>query len=318
MALRPFRFGVINQTFGSAKAWREGAIKAEGLGIATFLIRDHFVPNHFGDQFAPFSALAFAAAATTTLKVGTFMIDNDFRHPAVLAKECTTLDALSEGRFELGLGAGWLAAEYERTGLSFDSAGKRLTRMEESIGILKGLLAGEAVTFNGEHYQVDTLRNFPTPASGRLPLMIGGGKKRVLQIAGREADIVSVMTSTLTTTFSATADPNERRTAAIEARLGWIREGAEDRFAQIELSTGADMIVTDSKASRTGQFIAEHGWSGLTPADIADMPLVQIGSLDAIADGLRAVRERFGFSYFVISDSQMDEFAPLIARLVNT
>ncbi len=317
MPLRPFRFGVINQSFSTAAAWREQAKKAEAIGCSTFLIRDHLVSDHFGIQFAPFTALAIAAAATNNIHVGTYMIDNDFRHPAVLAKECATLDLLSDRRFELGLGAGWLKSEYDRAGISFDPAGIRLSRMEESIKILKGLLAGEAVTVKGDHYDVHALQNFPTPTAGRIPLVIGGGKKRVLQIAGREADTVGVMTSTLTTTFSSTADPDERRTAAVEARLGWIKEGAGMRFDQIELCTGADMIVTDAKASHVEQLIDTNGWSGLTASDIADMPLIQIGSLDAIADGLHEIRERFGFSYFVIDDSEMDDLAPLIAHLAN-
>jgi probable F420-dependent oxidoreductase len=215
MPLRPFRFGVINESFSTAAAWRGQAKKAEAIGCSTFLIRDHLVPDHFGAQFAPFTALAMAAAATTSLHVGSYMIDNDFRHPAVLAKECATLDLLSDGRFELGLGAGWLTSEYHRAGIPFDPAGVRLSRMEESINVLKTLFAGEEATFKGAHYDLNALSNFPTPATGRVPLVIGGGKKRVLQIAGREADVVGVMTSTLTTTFSSTADPEGRRAAGV-------------------------------------------------------------------------------------------------------
>lgn len=315
---RPFRFGVINETMTTAAAWREQAIKAEALGYSTFLIRDHLAPDHFGPQFAPFTALAIAAGVTTTLRLGTYMIDNDFRHPAILAKEAATLDLLSDGRFELGLGAGWLVSEYEQSGIPFDPAPVRLARMEESIAILNGLFAGKAVTFNGDHYHVAGLCNYPPSASGQpLPLVIGAGKRQALRLAGRHADTVGVMTSTLTTTFSSTANPEERRTAGVRARLDWIREGAGDHFAEIELSTGAEIIVTDNRACRTEQLIAENGWSGLTSADIDDMPLVKIGTLDAIADGLRHAREEFGFSYFVFSDARMDELAPLVARLVG-
>jgi alkanesulfonate monooxygenase SsuD/methylene tetrahydromethanopterin reductase-like flavin-dependent oxidoreductase (luciferase family) len=148
--------------------------------------------------------------------------------------------------------------------------------------------------------------------------VIGGGKRRILQLAGRHADTVGVMTSTLTTTFSTTANPEERRTAGVRARLDWIREGAGERFTEIEFSTGAEIIVSDSRASRIEQLTIDNGWSGLTTAEIDDMPLVQIGSLDAIADGLRRVREEFGFSYFVFSDAHMDELAPLVARLAGT
>jgi alkanesulfonate monooxygenase SsuD/methylene tetrahydromethanopterin reductase-like flavin-dependent oxidoreductase (luciferase family) len=191
--------------------------------------------------------------------------------------------------------------------------------MEESIGMLNGLFAGEAVTFHGEHYRVTDLRSYPPTTDGRpLPLVIGGGKRRMLQLAGRHADTVGVMTSTLTTTFSTTANPEERRTAGVRARLDWILEGAGERFPEIELSTGAEIIVSDSRACRIEQLIIDNGWSGLTRADIDDMPLAQAGSLDAIADGLRHVRAQFGFSYFVLSDAQMDELAPLVARLAGS
>ena len=318
MTARPFRFGVINETFGSAAAWRDGAKKAEALGFSTFLIRDHLVADHFGVQFAPFSALAIAAAATSSIHLGTYVIDNDFRHPAVLAKECATLDLLSDGRFELGLGAGWLKAEYDRAGVPFDSAAVRLSRMEESIEILKELFSGREATLSGAYYNVDRLPNYPTPVARRIPLVIGGGRKRVLQIAGRVADTVAVMTSTLTTTFSSTADPDERRAAAIEARIGWIKEGAGGRFDEIELSTGPDLIVTDRRGARTEDLIARNGWDGLTAFDIAAMPLIRIGSIDEIAGGLHEIRERFGFSYFVFADGQMDELAPLINLLADT
>jgi probable F420-dependent oxidoreductase len=309
---------VINETMTTASAWRDQARKAEALGFATFLIRDHLVPDHFGPQFAPFSALATAAAVTSTLRLGTYMIDNDFRHPAVLAKEAATLDLLSDGRFELGLGAGWLTSEYDKSGIPFDPAPVRLARMEESICILKQLLSGEPADFHGDHYAVSGLENYPPTASGRkLPLVIGGGKKRALQLAGRHADTVGVMTSTLTTTFSSTANPEERRAAGVRARLNWIREGAGERFPHIELSTGADIIVTDHKANRVDQFVRDNGWDGLTPGEIADMPLVQIGSLDAIADGLRQARAEYGFSYFVVADAEMDDLAPLVARLAG-
>src|SRR5262245_23852123 len=114
---RPFRFGVINEQMPSRREWLERARRAEAAGYATFLLRDHFVPDFFGDQFAPITALAVAAAVTSSLRVGTLVLANDFRHPVVLAKEAATLDLLSDGRLELGIGAGWLRNEYERAGI---------------------------------------------------------------------------------------------------------------------------------------------------------------------------------------------------------
>src|SRR3954447_8040460 len=138
---RPFRFGVINERMGTAAGWVAQARKAESLGYATLLLRDHFVPDYFGDQVAPLTALVAAACAATTLRVGTLVFDNDYRHPVLLAKEAATLDLLSGGRLELGIGAGWLRTEYERAGLPYDSNGVRVSRLEEGIAVLKGLFA---------------------------------------------------------------------------------------------------------------------------------------------------------------------------------
>jgi len=138
-ASRRFRFGVINERMTTAGAWIDAARRTEAQGYATFLIRDHFVPDHFGDQFAPFSALTAAACATTTLRVGCLVIDNDYRHPVVLAKEAATLDLLSGGRFELGLGAGFMKTEYDKAGIAFDAPGIRVSRLAEAIDVLKGL-----------------------------------------------------------------------------------------------------------------------------------------------------------------------------------
>ena len=138
---RPFRFGVINERMQTASAWNADARRTEQLGYSTFLIRDHFVPDHFGAQFAPFSALMAAASVTKTMRVGSLVIDNDYRHPVVLAKEAATLDLLSGGRFELGLGAGFLKTEYDKAGVTFDSAGVRISRLAEALEVVKGLFA---------------------------------------------------------------------------------------------------------------------------------------------------------------------------------
>jgi len=161
---RPFRFGVINERMQTASAWNADARRAEQLGYSTFLIRDHFVPDHFGDQFAPFSALMAAASVTKTMRVGSLVIDNDYRHPVVLAKEAATLDLLSGGRFELGLGAGFLKTEYDKAGVTFDRPGVRISRLAEALEVLKGLFAEGPLTFRGQHYRIDGLRGYPQPA----------------------------------------------------------------------------------------------------------------------------------------------------------
>ncbi|HET7094227.1 MAG TPA: LLM class flavin-dependent oxidoreductase, partial [Thermomicrobiales bacterium] len=176
--LRPFRFGIINERVGPPAAWLERARRAETLGYDTFLIRDHLVSDYFGDQLAPLPALMAAAMATTTLRVGTMVLDNDFCHPAMLAKEAATIDFLSGGRLELGLGAGWLKREYDAAGFPYHPPGVRIERLEESIAVLKGLFAAEPFGFSSRHYQIDGLDGFPKPVQRpHPPLLIGGGRR---------------------------------------------------------------------------------------------------------------------------------------------
>lgn len=317
-ASHPFRFGVINEQMTSREAWLEGARAAEELGYATFLIRDHLRPDFFGPQFAPFTALMAAAMATSTLRVGTLVIDNDFRHPAVLAKEVATLDLLSEGRVELGLGAGWLEVEYAAAGLPFDPAGVRISRLEEAIPILKGLFGDGAVSATGSHYTVRELEGYPKPAQRpHPPLMIGAAARRMLRIAGREADIVSIMTASVVT-GSLVVDPAARHWERVREQIDWIREGAGERFDRIELSTGIDLTITDDRRGETERYIARQGWAGCTPEDVWAMPNVFIGSAAEIADTMRMWRERLDLSYFVINNRSMRTAAPVVALLAGT
>jgi probable F420-dependent oxidoreductase len=181
---RPFRFGVLGERIRSCDGLLAQARRAEALSYATLLLRDRFMREPFGDQLAPMVALAAAAGATRTLRVGTLVLDNDWRHPVLLAKEAATLDLLSGGRFELGIGAGWLGEEYRRAGMPFDAPGVRVGRFEESLRVLKGLLAGPAFTFAGAHYSVTGLEGFPRPVQRpRPPILVGAGSKRMLGIA---------------------------------------------------------------------------------------------------------------------------------------
>src|SRR6266571_8677309 len=185
---RPFRFGVVAESAPSREQWVDKARKVEQFGYATFLVADHFV-----NEFPPITALMAAADATNKLRVGSFVFDNDFRHPALLAKEAATLDLLSGGRFELGIGAGWHRPEYEQIGLPFESAGIRISRLEEALSIIKQFFTKETVTFAGNHYTVTNLQALPKPLQRpHPPIFMGGGGKRLLSLAGREADIIGL------------------------------------------------------------------------------------------------------------------------------
>ncbi len=192
MSTRPFRFGVVGESVRSVEELVALARRAEELGYATLTLRDHFVTEPFGDQLAPMIALTAAALATRTLRVGTLVLANDYRHPVMLAKEAATLDHISGGRFELGIGAGWLREEYEQAGMPIDSAGIRVGRLEESLQILKSLLGGEKTTFTGRRFQVRDLTVFPRPEKAP-PLLVGAGSAWMLGLAGRYADIVGVL-----------------------------------------------------------------------------------------------------------------------------
>jgi probable F420-dependent oxidoreductase len=314
---RPFRFGVLNETMLSRQHWITQARKAEDLGYATFLIRDHFVPDFGGDTFSPTASLMTAANVTQTLRTGTLVIDNDFRHPVVLAKEVATLDQMSDGRFELGLGAGWLQVEYEQMGIPFDPPGVRVSRLEEAISVFKAFFTQDQVDFTGQYYTVNGLKSFPKPVQRpHPPLLIGAGKKRMCQIAGREADIVSLLTvSTSHGTFQ--ADPAELLGSTIAQKLNWVREGAGERFPEIELSMMISIFVTEDRQQCAQQLIREQNWHNISVEQVLNMPPRFIGSVDQIVEQMEMRRKQYGFSYYIISDKTMEIFAPIVAQLAG-
>src|SRR5215212_5029157 len=259
---RPFRFGVIGEAITSRERLLDAPRRAEELGYSTLLLRDHFVAEPFGDQLAPLVALSAAAGATRTLRVGSLVLDNDYRHPVVLAKEAATLDLLSEGRFELGIGAGWLRDEYERAGMPFDPPAVRVGRLKESLQLLKGLLTGPALTFKGEHYTVDGIAGFPVPVQRpHPPILVGAGSRRMLGIAGREADIVGILPRALPDGTISEA-LSERSPAMIAEKVGWVREAAGDRFDRVELSMVATVLVAADHAAAAERLGVEEGWGG--------------------------------------------------------
>jgi len=281
---RPFRFGVQEHTTPSASAWKERARLVESLGYKAL-----YLPDHFGDQLGPIAALMAAADATSTLRVGSLVFDNDYRHPVVLAKEVATMDLLSDGRFDLGLGAGWLAQEYEQAGMPYDSPGVRIERMEEGLKIIKGLLAGGSFSFTGKHYRITALEGYPLPVQKpHPPILIGGGGRRMLTLAAREANIVNV-------NFDLREGRVTRRVArsgfaaATVEKLGWIKEAAGERFEQIELGAWVFLAqVTEDRESVAAAFATGYGAEA---RDVLDMPHFLIGTVEEIVDDLRARRE---------------------------
>jgi probable F420-dependent oxidoreductase len=315
--MRPFRFGVLGEGIRSGEELLAEARRAEALGFSTLLLRDHLVREPFGDQLAPMVALTAAAGATRTLRVGTLVLDNDYRHPVLLAKEAATLDLLSGGRFELGIGAGWLREEYRRAGMPFDPPGVRVGRLEESLQVLKGLLAGPAFAFAGAHYSVTGLEGFPRPVQRpRPPILVGAGSRRMLGIAGREADIVGILPRALPN-GTISEDLSERSAAAVVEKVGWVRRAAGERFGEIELSMVAAVRLAGDHTKAAERLAVEQGWGSAAAERVLEMPSVFLGSVERIVDQMQARRDRCGFSYYVVADGAMDAVAPVVERLAG-
>lgn len=312
--VRPFRFGIVTESAPSREEWINLARRVEEAGFSTFLLADHYV-----NEFPPIAALMAAADATTTLRVGSIVFDNDFRHPALLAKEVATLDLLSGGRFELGLGAGWHKPEYDQVGIPFDSAGVRISKMEESLQIIKQFFTRESVTFSGNHYKVTELQAFPKPVQRpHPPIFVGGGGKKMLSIGGREADIVGIH---FKVNDDGSVDTSERAEAAIAQKVEWVRQAAGERFANIELNMLANSaIIAEDRQQAAEQLIRERenqGRTGVTAEQILTNPYHFIGTVEQITEHLQGLREKFGISYIVVGSEYLEALTPVVARLAG-
>lgn len=307
--VHPFRFGIqVHAAPSRMSEWRDLARRVEELGYSTV-----FVPDHFDEQYGPLVALSVAAEATTRLKVGSLVFDNDYRHPLVLAKECASLDLASEGRLEVGLGAGWLRSDYEQSGIAYDPPGVRVERLAEAIEIVTALWRHERVDFEGAHYRLSGARGLPRPFSEGGPrLIVGGGGRRVLELAARHADVVGVNTSLRAGEVGPEAVAAAKAERYAE-RIAWVREAAGERLGEIELQS----LVFFAEIGRPQEVVADElaAVVGFAPQDIIASPIGLFGTEDEIVDTLRQRRERWGFSYWVLHEAEIETFAPVVARL---
>jgi probable F420-dependent oxidoreductase len=309
------RFGVVSESVLDGPAWRDQARRIEDAGIDALLLRDHFSAGAFGQQLAPFSALAAAAAVTDRLHVGTLVLDNDFRHPVIVAHEAASLHLLSGGRFELGIGAGWYQPEYEAAGLAFEPARQRINRLEEALTIISGLLDGAQVDQAGTSYRVTGLGlDVLPPLQGRPRLVVGAGGPRMLGVAGRYADTVGLLPAPIKSADDPD-DPLDLLPAALDQKIGVLRERAGDRFPALELSTFVTVRMTSQRRQDTEALIAERGWGGIDVSAVWEMPTILIGSVAQIREDLLARRERFGLSYLVTPDRDLPALTKIIASL---
>jgi len=306
-----FRFALQVSRTETAAGWRDLARKAEDLGYATL-----YVPDHLDDQWAPMVALAVAAEATTTIRVGTLVLDNDFRHPVLMAKEAATLDAMTGGRFELGLGAGWLTADYDQSGIPMDPPATRIARLAEGIEIMRAMWQTGTATFEGAHYRVQDVVGAPAPVTpGGPPLVIGGGSRRILELAGRHADIVSVVPS-----LAAGHIGHEVAAEAVVEkyadRVRWALDAAGERAGELELQCWTVAVQVVPNAAEIVEALAPL--FALTPDQLRAAPTALIGSVPEIIETLQARREDLGFSYIVVHEAEMDALAPVLAELAGT
>ncbi len=321
---RPFRFGVQSFSASSGKQWRDRALRIEELGYSTVSLADHFIgpgpaqeaTGHPPQELAAGPAMALAAEATTRLRVACRVYCNDYRHPVMLAKEAATLDLFSEGRFELGIGAGWLRGEYESADIPFDTPGQRIDRLAEAVPLIKALLGGGEVNFSGSHYRVAGFEGRPRPVQQpHPPIMIGGGGKKVLSLAGREADIVSFNFNNRSGVLG--PDGVQNSTADLTSqKVEWVRAAAGDRLDQIEFEIAAYFTSVGDQASGMAEGMGSV--FGLSAKDMKEHPHGLFGSVDEVCDELVRRRERYGISYVTVGDAQMEEFAPVVARLAGT
>ena len=292
---RPFRFGVVTAYAQSHTAWITTARRVEELGYATLLMPDRLSIG----SLAPLTALAVAAQATTSLRIGSYVFCNEYRHPVLLAREAATLDLLSGGRFELGLGAGVGPSEFQRIGIPFASAGTRVGHLEETLQLMKQLFTEETVNFSGKYYTITELKGNIRPVQQpHLPLLVAGAGERMLKLAARKANIIAIGSKI-------TAQGPDPTDATMEQKIAWIKEAAGERFADLELSqTVYDLMITDS------------GTDLSTQAGGPPIPKRPMSTGQAVAYLLEQ-RDRYGFSYLQVYEGQMENFAPVVARLAG-
>ena len=295
---------------GDAAAWRRLVERVDGDGYDLI-----HMPQHRGTKgFSPLVGLAFVASHSSRLRVGTLVLDNESMHPAIVARDAATLDLLSDGRLELGIGAGWLEADHSTIGQDFLPAGARIDRLDEAIDVLKACWAGPVANYEGRHFFLRDAPNDPLPAqAGGPPVLVGGGGKRVLSLAARKADIVSLVPNMSAGRVGRESAANATGAATSE-KLAWVRDAAGDRMARIELHTNlTNVFVTDDRHPTMEKVARGYGLSN--PQDALDIPHVLIGTVSQCVDQLLQRRESTGISHYTVFEANLDAFAPVLAEI---
>lgn len=304
---QPFEFSVASGGEPSAAQWRDLVRATEDLGYTALHLNDHL-----GQPLAALPALAAAAAVTSTLRLGPRVANNDLRSPVLLAHEVASLDLLSGGRAELGVGAGWLPADYRGTGIPFDAGPRRAARLIEAFGVLDALLRGGPVSFHGEHYQVEVDEPLATVQRPRVPLVVGAGGVRLLTFAARHADGVSITGRTLADGGLDSADLEPER---LDAKVGVVRAAAGPRLPELRLHHVVwECMVTPRPEALLAAYAAGMG---VTPERLGQLPGLLLGSVPQIVDTLVERRERWGLSSVSVPAAAVRQFAPVVAALAG-
>jgi probable F420-dependent oxidoreductase len=314
----PFRFAVQANNAAGGREWHDTVRKVEDLGYSTLFLADHYLGPGPAQRaartprqdLAPIAAMAAAAAVSETLRIGCRVFCVDYHAPAILAKEAATLDLLSGGRLEMGIGAGWSEVEYTAMGLAFEPAGRRIAKLAEVVAFIKAHWQGEELNWSGDFVQVHGYAGWPRPVQRpHPPIMIGGGGQRVLSLAGREADIVSISSVPFVPRGADGLDPQ----AVAERRIGFVRDAAGERFGGLDVESSPYFTeITDDPETALAGLAAS---TGIASELLRDHPNVLLGSLESVVEALCSRREKLGINYVTIQQSQIESFAPVVARL---
>lgn len=307
---RPFRFGIQASTAATRAEWVSLAQRTEASGYSVLSM-----PDHFGDQLAPVPAMMAALDATTTLRTCALVYDNDYKHPLVLAKELATMDVLSDGRLEIGLGAGWMKSDYDQAGMPYDSPGVRIDRFVEGLHIINRAMQPGAFSFEGHHYTITDYDGLPKPVQAKPPVLIGGGGRRVLGIAAREADIVGINPNMQAGVVNADAFLS-MAPASVDEKIAIVRSAAGDRIGEIELNIRSFLVNIRPDGAKARANLAKA--INVTEEFLVDSPFALVGEPNELIERIQAHRERWGLSYFIVGQGDVDSFAPVVAALAGT
>lgn len=307
---RKFRFAVQLTHAATGAEWLDMARQAERDGFSVLSL-----PDHLGDQFAPLIGLAAAAAVTSKIRFSNFVLANDLRNPGMLAKEIATLDLISNGRVELGIGAGWDGPEYKALGVPFDSAGRRIERLAESVTVIRRALSEDKVSFAGKHYTMENLSIRPRPVQKPVPILMGGGGPKMLGVAARNADIVGIALG------SRPRETSGYAYAEVAEQVKWVREAAGARFADLELNIRLAAVAVEADRVAAAQRIAAtpSPTKSVTPSvdELLTSPFVFLGTEAEIEAQIRRTRDELGISYFTVSYRHSGMFRGIVQRLTG-